>query len=131
MKSVVICASKKYKEEVQKFVDRLRDLGVIVYDPNINKPTDEEDHDFRDEHTRNMVFLGLTLEHFRKERKADVCFIYNQNDYMGVSTTLELGYAVALDMPIYALSPRTGDPCRDALIDAVCETPEELIKYLK
>ena len=35
---------------------------------------------------------------------ADIVFIYNKNGYAGVSTTLEIGGALMLGKPIYALS---------------------------
>lgn len=130
MKSVAVCASKKYKDQVKKFCQSLEKLGVVVFDPNINQPIQEKDF-IHSAHVTQTIFRGLTLEHFDKIRKADVCYIYNQDDYMGVSTTLELGYASALGKPIYALSDKTGDPCRDVLIDRVVKTPSALIKLLQ
>lgn len=129
MKSVVVCASKKYKAEVKKFCDELSQLGVVVYEPNIQEPI-MEDAFIKSRHITKTVFKGLTLEHFDWIRKAEVCFLYNPDGYMGVSMTLELGYACALAKPIYALSAETGDPCRDALIDKVIMSPKELVKLL-
>lgn len=34
---------------------------------------------------------------------ADVVFVFNKDGYAGNSTTLEIGYSVALGKPIYAL----------------------------
>lgn len=130
MKTVVICASKKYKDEVKQFCDKLTELGVVVFEPNISQPIFEDEH-FHSEHVTKTIFKGLTLEHFDWVRKADVCFVYNENDYAGVSVSLEMGYASALGKPIYALTPKTGDPCRDSLIDKIASTPEELAKLLK
>jgi nucleoside 2-deoxyribosyltransferase len=129
MKTVVVCASKKYKDQVKVFCQKLTDLGVMVYEPNIQEPVMESDF-IQSKHITKTVFKGLTLEHFDWVRKADVCFLYNFNDYMGASMTMELGYATALGKPIFALADKTGDPCRDALIDRVAETPEALAKLL-
>ena len=49
----------------------------------------------------------------------------------GTSVTLEMGYACALSKPILALSTKTGDPCRDSLIDREIKTFNELITLLK
>lgn len=76
------------------------------------------------------IFKGLTLEHFDWIRKSDVCFIFNKNDYAGVSVTMEMTYAVALGKPLFALTPKTGEPLRDTLIDKVAKTPRELIALL-
>ena len=85
---------------------------------------------FESEFVTQKIFKGLTLEHFDWIRKAEVCFVYNKDDYAGTSVSMEMGYAVALGKPIFALSRKTGDPCRDSLIDKVVKTPKELAKLL-
>ena len=130
MKTVCVCASKKYKDEVKQFCSRLEKLGVVVFEPNISEPI-PEDAFFHSEHITRTIFKGLTLEHFDWIRKADVCFVYNKDDYVGISVTLEIGYASALSKPIYALNSKTGDPCRDCLIDKIITTPEKLADVLK
>jgi nucleoside 2-deoxyribosyltransferase len=127
MKTVVVSASKKYKDEVKEFCQKLSEQGVVVFEPNIQEPVFEGDF-IQSKHITKTIFKGLTLEHFDWIRKADVCYFYNKNDYFGASMSMELGYAVALGKPIYALMEKTGDPCRDALIDRVVETPEALAR---
>jgi len=129
MKTVVVCASKKYKKEVRQFCKRLEQIGVVVFEPSIQEPI-SEDAFFTSKHVTKMIFKGLTLEHFDWIRKADVCYIYNKDDYAGVGVTMEMAYASALGKPIYALSDKTGDPCRDALIDKIAKTPAKLAKLL-
>ena len=129
MKSVVVCGSKKYKDEIAAFCKELEKLGVLVFDPNFKEPL-PEDFKFESQNITDIVFKGLTLEHFDWVRKSEVCFVYNKDDYVGVSVTLEMAYASALGKPIFALSKKTGDPCRDALIDKVIKTPAELAKIL-
>jgi hypothetical protein len=130
MKSVVICASKKFSTEVRRFCQELEKLGVLVYEPNIHDIKEGDDF-FHSEHITKIVFKGYTLEHFNWIRKADVVYIYNGNDYVGASVTLEIGFASALNKPIFAFSGKTGDHCRDTLIDRVVETPEKLADLLK
>jgi nucleoside 2-deoxyribosyltransferase len=129
MKSVVVCGSKKYKDEIAQFCKELSDLGVLVFEPSIQQPIFESEK-FQSDYITNVIFKGLTLEHFDWIRKADICFIYNKDDYAGVSVSLEMGYAVALGKPIFALSRKTGDPCRDSLIDKVFKSPKGLVKFL-
>ena len=121
---------KIYKDEIKKFCDELEQFGVLVFEPSIQEPIFEYEK-IGSDYVTAKLFKGLTLEHFDWIRKADTCFIFNKDDYVGTSVTLELGYASALAKPIFALSSKTGDPCRDALIDKVAETPEDLIKFLK
>lgn len=129
MRTVVVCGSKKYKLEIDAFCKKLQSLGVVVFEPNFDELV-PEDSFVKSTHITKTIFKGLTLEHFDWIRKADVCFIYNKNDYAGVSVSLEMGYASALGKPMYALSGKTGDPCRDALIDKIAKSPQELRKLL-
>ncbi len=129
MKSVCICGSKRYKDEIHKFARKLEKEGIVVFDPNFKEPL-PEDIDLGSKNLKRTVFKGLTQEHFDWIRKADVCFVYNKNDYCGVSVSLEMGYAAALGKPTYALTEKTGDPCRDALIDKTASTTKELVALL-
>ena len=129
MKSVVICGSKRYKKEIAAFAAKLEALGVLVFAPNFAPAVDEK-LDFDGSPRSQALFKGLTLEHFDWIRKAEVCFIFNKDDYVGVSVTMEMTYASALSKPVFALSAATGDPCRDALIDKVIKTPKTLASLL-
>lgn len=129
MKSVVVCGSKKYKKEIAQFCSELEKLGVLVFEPSIQQPI-LEDEQFQSEYVTSKIFKGLTLEHFDWIRKSEVCFVYNKDDYVGISVTMEMAYASALGRPIFALSSKTGDPCRDGLIDKVIKTPAALASLL-
>jgi len=129
MKSVVVCGSKKYKKEIATFCAELTKLGVLCFEPSIQQPINE-DALFGDEYVTSKIFKGLTLEHFDWIRKAEVCYVFNKDDYAGVSVSMEMGFAVALGKPIFALSAKTGDPTRDSLIDKVISSPKELAALL-
>jgi len=129
MKSVVVCGSKKYKAEMSKFCAELAKLNVLTYEPSLTEPIPEEAF-FHSEYVTSKIFKGLTLEHFDFIRKSDVCFVYNKDDYVGVSVTMEMAYAAALGKPIFALSAKTGDACRDVLIDKIITTPQQLATLL-
>lgn len=129
MKSVVVCGSKKYKDEIAGFCRELEKLGVLVFEPSFKEPIPESAL-IHSDYVTSKIFKGLTLEHFDWIRKSEVCYVYNTEDYVGVSVTLEMAYASALGKPIFALSPKTGDPCRDALIDKVVKTPKALSSLL-
>lgn len=124
-----MCGSKKYKDEIAQFCVELDELGVLVFEPSIQQPIFEHEK-IHSEYVTEKLFKGLTLEHFDWIRKAEVCYIYNKDDYVGVSVTLEMAYADALGKPVLAFSAKTGDPCRDALIDKIVKTPAELAALL-
>jgi hypothetical protein len=128
MKSVVVCGSKRYKKEVAKFCKDLEELGVLVFEPSISQPF--LGHEVSSSEYAKKIFKGLTLEHFDWVRKAEVCYVYNKDGYVGASVTMEMGFAVALGKPIFALSDDTGDTCRDGLIDKVVKSPKALAALL-
>lgn len=129
MKSVVVCGSKKYKSEIAKFCAELEKLGVLVFAPDFRQVM-QEDEMFHSEYVTAKTFKGLTLEHFDWIRKTEVCYVYNKDDYVGASVTMEMAYATALGKPVFGHSASTGDPCRDALIDKVIRTPKQLSALL-
>ena len=140
MKSVVICGSQRYKEEIKTFAERLRKLGIpVVFEPNFEKQrkkmlTKAEKERLKVKSYRDRV-PAMVHEHFDRIRKADVCYIYNKKGYLGINTTLELGFAHGKNMVIYALEPEKptedgGEICRDILFTEIIDTPEELVKRL-
>ncbi|HEY4512539.1 MAG TPA: nucleoside 2-deoxyribosyltransferase [Candidatus Paceibacterota bacterium] len=129
MKTVVICGSRRFKPEMREFAKRLKKLGVVVYEPYLHSGQDEwvklsDDY-------KKFVALGLTHDHFYKIQMADVVFVFNKDGYAGNSTTLEIGYAVALGKPIYALSGDSEELCRHVLFREIISSPAELAKKLK
>jgi hypothetical protein len=129
MKSVVICGSRRFKPEIQKFTQGLIKLGIIVFQPYLH--SGQEEWENLSDGYKKFVILGLTHDHFYKIRMADVVFVYNKNGYSGVSTTLEVGYAIAMGKPIYALSDRDEELCRHVLFRGFIKTPKELAKQLR
>ena len=129
MKSVCICGSRKFKPEVRRFAKKLEKAGVTVFIPYHH--SGQEEWENLSEDYKKFVALGLTHDHFYKIRMADVVFVYNKNGYSGNSTTLEIGYAVALGKPIYALSNKDEELCRKVLIKNFFKTAKEFLKVLK
>lgn len=128
MKSVVICGSRRFKKEIRKLEKILQEKGVVVYAPflNMNRGIDKLENDLK-----RYAFTGLTLHHMEYIRKADVVYIYNKNGYMGNSGTMELGAAVVLGKPVYALEDDNTEMCRKVVFDKIVNTPSKLIKLLK
>lgn len=129
MKSVVICGSRRFKPEIQEFARKLEELGVVVYEPYLHQG--QEEWEKMSEPYKNFTALGLTHDHFYKIKMADVVFVYNKDGYSGVSTTLEIGCALALSKPIYAFAPDNTERVRNVLFREIIPTPEELVKRLQ
>lgn len=128
MKTVVLCGSSRFKSEIRKFGADLKKLGVVVFEPYLHFGHDNWD-DLSEEY-QNYILLGLTHDHFYKIQIADVVFVYNKDGYAGVSTTLEIGYAVAQGKPVYALEKDTSEGCRDVLFREIISSPTKLVKKL-
>ena len=129
MKSVVICGSRRFKPEMREFGNKLKKLGVVVYEPYLHSGQDEWGK--LSDAYKNFVALGLTHDHFYKLKMANVVFVYNKDGYSSNSTTLELGFAVSEGKPIYALSDKDEELCRNVLFRDYITTPEELLKVLQ
>lgn len=131
MKSVVICGSSSFAEGIREFSSKLKALGVIVYEPHLYRSHSEANLEKISDFNKQFIALGLTHDHFYKMRLADVVYIYNQDGYIGNSVNIELGYALALNKPVYAYDENDPEIYRKVLFSKVIKTPEELIKYLK
>lgn len=111
----------------------------IVFEPNFERQRKKmavakESVRLRSKSYRDRV-PAMVHEHFDRIRKADVCYVYNKKGYLGVNTTLELGFAHGKNMVIYALEPERpvedgGEICRDILFTEIIDTPKELVKRL-
>lgn len=130
MKSVVICGSSRFVNGIREFAEKLKQAGVVVYEPHLYRSSGGDWEKIAD-FDKKFVAMGLTYDHFRKIRLADVVFVYNEGGYIGNSLTLEMGYAVAKDKPIYALEGKDSEICREILFKGEACTPEDLIDKLK
>lgn len=131
MKSIVICGSSRFAEEMREFARKLKDSGVLVYEPHLYRSHPEADWNAIKDFDKKFVALGLTHDHFYKMRLADVIYVFNKDGYAGVSTNIEIGYAVALNKPIYAFEENDSEICRKVLFSKIIKMPEELVDCLK
>jgi len=129
MKSVVICGSNRFAPEIREFAKKLRALGVVVFEPHLYRSSGGVWEELK-EFDKKFVALGLTHDHFYKMRMADVVYVYNKDGYSGVSVSMEIGYAAALNKPIYVYSDQDPEICRRVLFSAIIKEPEDLINNI-
>lgn len=130
MKSVVLCGSRRFEAGIRALAADLRGLGVVVYEPTLHQAGEE--WKTLSEQYKRLILTGLTHDHFQKIRQADVVFVFNENGYVGPSTTLEIGVAVALGKPIYSLAEDKEEGSRDCLFRPEHPaTAEELLQFLR
>lgn len=137
----MICGSQRYKDGIYDFADQLTQLGApLVLTPDFHSEEhsslfQKEERERLQNSSYRMQVPALVFAHFERMRKAEICFIYNKDGYVGINTTLEIGYAHGKGMPIYALERECsfedgGEICRDILFTDIVTKPEELIKHL-
>jgi len=129
MKSIVICSSNKFAKEARAFAKKLEKPGVRVLLPHFYRASGG-DMERLPEFDRKFLAMGLVRDHFHKIDLADAVFIFNKGGYAGNSTSVEIGYASALNKSLYALA-EDKDLSRAILFEGITRTPKELVQKLK
>jgi hypothetical protein len=108
-----ISGSFKFKKEIDELHDEFADYGVEVLEPTMGwlfTPTVISEF-------RNTGFRPLPAEKYIKSigeveerflraiRKSDFLYLYNAEQYIGVSAAMEIGCAHANNKPIYSKEP--------------------------
>lgn len=117
MITITLCGSGKFREAVHATGKFLQERGVVVLIPPLHQI--EQLVADRPEECKQLAWKGATFAHFNRIAKADIVFIVNPDGYVGASTTLELGYAVALGKLIVAMQPDDTEPARNSLFDVI------------
>ena len=124
-KSIVISGSVRFCKDMELWIKELEDNGYKVYYPKDMKRFLPQ----MDKEVKEKFVAGVTLGYFEYIKKADVMLLFNPSGYAGVSTTLEMGYAIALSKPIFALEE---DPelARKVLIEDIVKTPKDFLSLI-
>jgi hypothetical protein len=116
MKSVCICGSFRFYEEMIQLRNRLQARGLLCEWPMPGPRRDPQTmtpDEARDAITRH-------LEHMDR---AEVIFVFNKDSYLGNSVVMEIGYAYAQRKPVYVLAP-LHNPFLMPLVSAVVSIEE-------
>jgi nucleoside 2-deoxyribosyltransferase len=133
-KTVCFCGSFKFYKEMEKAAAQLRKAGFTVIVP---KPSHIR-YGHKPEELKKGKYDKLTLQKWEGEgafshlgniRRSDAVYIFNKGSYLGPAVTVEIGYALALEKPIYAQAAVT-DITLTNFIKAVV-SPLRLLKLLK
>src|SRR3989338_2621753 len=133
MKTICFCGSFKFYHQMQKAADKLQKAGfkVIVPQPShirhLHKP--EELKEKYDKKTLTKWEGEGAFSHLANIRKSDAVYIFNKGSYLGPAVTVEIGFALALGIPIFANAP-IRDITVTNFINAVIK-PQDLEKYLR
>lgn len=121
MAVVTACGSGKNKTLIHSICKKLEEKGHIVLTPPIHNI--EKYADSMDLEGETLLWKGATFAHLNRIKTASVCIMVNPKGYLGVGSTLELGYAVGLGKLIISLQ-HDEELAREALFDIVLECEE-------
>jgi len=120
--TITLCGSGRVREAVHAAGKFLQESGVVVLIPPLHQI--DQLVSGRPEECKQLAWKGATFAHFNRIVKADIVFIINPDGYVGASTTLELGYAVALGKLIVAMRPDDAEPARNGLFDVILDSSD-------
>jgi len=112
-KKIVLSSSLKFRPQIEQTIIKLKDLGFTPLFPNLNFGLENPEAEYTLE-----LKHSLAEDHYQAIQEADAIYFILPNGYMGTSCKVELGYAHALEKPIY-FSELTGDTSLDSYPIAV------------
>jgi nucleoside 2-deoxyribosyltransferase len=121
MKSVCICGSFRFYEEMVQLRSTLHARGVLCEWP-LPGPRREPQTMTADE-ARDAI-----MQHLERMERAECIFVFNKEGYLGNSVVMEIGYAYARHKPVYVLAP-LHDPFLMPLIKGIVSL-EELLQLV-
>jgi NTP pyrophosphatase (non-canonical NTP hydrolase) len=128
--SVAISGSfRRHLDGIMETARQFADLGIDVLSPRISKAIKKNAPFVLLESDDSSNPEILEQRHLEAIAAADALYVYNRDGYFGYSTTLELGWAVALAKPIF---------CREQVADTTLKifckqvaTPADVLKELQ
>jgi len=126
---ITVCGSLKFKSEMESFAKELISKGLVVRYPTFESQKVADSYLNADPQTQKVMVMGWTYNHFQWIKESDYVFVFNKEGKCGNSTTLEIGYAKALGIPVVALE-HDEEMSREVLYDDFAESSKEFIQLL-
>jgi hypothetical protein len=120
--SVFVATSKRFYDEAEQFVERIKACDVMVHHPyfHLDPTAVDADPDYKSR---------VTLQHFPEIDDCEVLYALCPGGYIGCSVTIELAYAYAKGKAIIVSEPPTEFAVR-ALISDI-SSPDQFVTRLK
>jgi hypothetical protein len=109
LKACVSGSFFKFKPEIDLAIEELNDLGITVLAPDkgwLNIPPQKimspKDYKFRRLPTeKGMPIKDIEDDFLSSVAKSDFLYVVNPNGYIGNIVAMEIGFAVALGIPVF------------------------------
>lgn len=93
---------RKFLKEISDYYLEFESHGVKVLSPKISKIKNPDDQFIYFEEDRNKPIKYIEKNHLLNIAQSDFLFVVNPNGYIGNSTLLEIGYALAKNIKIFS-----------------------------
>lgn len=109
LKACVSGSFFKFKPEIDLAIEELSDLGVTVLAPDRGwfyvspqKIVNTSDYKFRHLPTeKGMSIKEVEDDYLSSVKKSDFLYVINPKGYVGETVSMEIGYAIALSVPVF------------------------------
>ena len=119
--TVFVATSKRFYDQAEQFVKRLKDLGMTVHHPYFHLNPGAVDAD-------PEVKSQVTLRHFPEIDESEILYALLPGGYIGCSVTIELTYAYAKGKKI-VVSAQPNEFAVRPMISEVCSMEQFLVRF--
>ena len=132
MAIITACGSGKNKTLIHAICEGLEKKGHIVLTPPLHNIGKYMTCEKMDDEGSLLLWKGATFAHLNRIKTASICIMVNPDGYLGVGSTLELGYAVSQGKLIIALCHDNTELARESLFDIVldCEDIKTVVEQI-
>lgn len=103
MKCVVSGSFRKFYDGITKTVEEFERCGVKVLSPKVSRIINGGGEFAILESDTTKDIRLLEKNHLAAIKEADFLYVYNPEGYIGTSATMEIGWALALNKPVFSL----------------------------
>lgn len=114
----------KHFEQIRRKILEFEQEGIRVLSPKPSRPVSRTERFVVLESDRGTP-AKIESKHLEAISRSDFLYIVNPGGYIGKSVTLEAGYALSKDIPVYSL-----EPPEDSILSFFIK-PEKSIKAIK
>jgi hypothetical protein len=119
--TVFVATSKRFYEEAQDLVEKLKDAGVKVHHPYFHLDPGQVDAD-------PDLKSRITSRHFPEIDASDIFYALLPGGYIGCSVTIELTYAYARNKKIVVSEP-PGEFAVRSMVAEICSPKQFAARF--
>ncbi len=131
---VVLIGSLRFYEEMQKLYEQFEKEGIDAKVPWQFLKKEDDPRQFDEFWTQNQHSLSVANKfsvglHLARVASSDMAYVVDPSGYVGVNSSIDIGYALGKKVPVYAMEEISDIGVR-IMTDGV-KTPEEIILMCK